>query len=139
MHNAARAECTAHVLDLVLGRGGGVCTLHGGRDAFSEVCDHVVPRSLPCCLLRADTGYRERSEKVTRGGRGNGERPRICDCAQARPMRARAHHRQRVLRARTAVGRAPDMDANGFNSIHQLEQLSLKFAPIRRATRAMCC
>ena len=46
-----RVEPTAHVLDLVLGRGGGVCNLHGGRDAFSEVCDHAVPKtvvSLPC-------------------------------------------------------------------------------------------
>ena len=48
-----------------------------------KVCSHKRERT------RADTGYRERSEKVTRGGGGNGERAYVTvhtpvPCARAR-------------------------------------------------------
>jgi len=91
------------------------------------------PPSLLCCLLRADTGYRERSKRCgdARGGRGNGERAYVTVCTPA--PGACARHRQRVLRARTAVVRTPDMDANGLISIHQLEQLPLKHTDTTRA------
>jgi hypothetical protein len=103
------------------------------RQLSSCATPPLVAQMPQCCLLRADTGYRERSERCgdARGGRGNGERAYVTVCTPA--PGACARHRQRVLRARTAMGRTPDMDANGLISIHQLEQLPLKHTDTTRA------
>ena len=113
----------------------GICDLFQHRDCalHCSLCmvSYAGLRVSSVCCARTQGIVSGARCGDARGGRGNGERAYVTVCTPA--PGACARHRQRVLRARTAVVRTPDMDANGLISIHQLEQLPLKHTDTTRA------
>jgi hypothetical protein len=92
----------------------GICDLFQHRDCalHCSLCmvSYAGLRVSSVCCARTQGIVSGARCGDARGGRGNGERAYVTVCTPA--PGACVRHRQRVLRARTAVGRTPDMDAN---------------------------